>query len=87
MDNRYLLIGSAALAIAAAGAAAPVKPPSEIAQARPAEVLLASAEQQMRTPDPSAQPQISTPAKRPRAARVTTCRCAGQPPAPEQSDQ
>ena len=68
MRTRYLLIASAGLAIAVSAAAEPAKPVHAASQPtnRPAEVIMASAE------------QIPAPAKRPRAARVTTCRCAGQ---------
>lgn len=45
---------------------------------RPADVVLASAEQ-VPAPAPVAEQQPPAPAKK-RAARVTTCRCAGQTP-------
>lgn len=78
MRTRYLLIASAGLAIAASAAAEPAKPVHAAAQptSRPAEVMMASAEQ-IPTAVP-AQAQDAAPVKRPRAARVTTCRCAGQ---------
>lgn len=87
MNTRYLLIGTAAAALAAAAPAAPLKP--EPAQAKPAEqpaqVVLASADQ-VRTAVPAAQQPGATPVKR-RAARVTSCRCADQMPSAEQADQ
>ena len=86
MDTRYLLIGSAALALAGAAAAAPVKPQEQDPNARPAQVVLASAEQ-VQPEVRAAQPDAAKPAKRPRAARVTSCRCAGQNGTPEQADQ
>jgi hypothetical protein len=78
MLSRCLIAASAALAIAGSAGAEPAKPTAQPAKDRPAaEVVLASAEQ---APAPAllAQNQPATPAKKPRAARVTTCRCAGQ---------
>lgn len=76
-----LLIAAASLAIAtAASAAEPAKPearPTAQPTDKPAQVVLASADQ-VRTPAPGAEVQVATPAKRPRAARTTTCRCANQ---------
>ena len=87
MYGRYLMIVSAALVYAGAAAAEPAKPASttaaQPANDRPAEVVLASADQTITT-TPVAQAQSATPAKKPRAARVTTCRCAGQTPPTEQ---
>ena len=82
MYRRYLMIASAALAFAGAAAAEPAKPAdkpnaAQPANNRPAEVVLASAEQ-LPTPAAVDQAQAVTPPKKPRAARVTTCRCAGQ---------
>ena len=81
MHTRYLLIASAALAIASTAGAEPAKPearPAAQPADRPVQVLLASAEQ-VRTPTPTAgETPSATPVKRPRAARVTTCRCANQ---------
>ena len=85
-SRRYLLIASAALAFAGAAAAEPAKPAGQPSaqppSQRPAEVVLASAEQ---TPAPAVitQAQAAAPAKKPRAARVTSCRCAGQTPESE----
>ena len=87
MDGRYLLIATAALAFAGAAAAEPAKPAAQPATQptaqKPAEVVMASAEQ---SPAPAvvAEAQAASPAKKPRAARVTSCRCAGQTP---QNDQ
>lgn len=79
MYRRYWIVASAALAMAGTAAAEPAKPapqPAEqVAPSRPAEVIMASADQ-IRPPIVVA--QAGTPAKKPRAARVTTCRCAGQ---------
>ena len=88
MHTRYLLITSAALAIASTAGAEPAKPEVPAAAAQPtdraAEVVMASAEQ-VRTPTATSEATptagetpTATPVKRPRAARVTTCRCAGQ---------
>ena len=82
MYRRYLMVASAALAFAGAAAAEPAKPAekpaaTQPANNRPAEVVLASAEQ-ISTPAVVDQAQSVAPAKKPRAARVTTCRCAGQ---------
>jgi len=86
MLNRYLLAVSAALVIgSAASAAEPVKPElRESAQpaSRPAQVVLASADQVQTTP-PNVAEQAAAPVKRPRAARVTTCRCGTQDQAVE----
>lgn len=87
MNARFVLI-SAALMSASAFAAEPPKAPVHPAdqqQPAPAQVVLASAaDNHASTPDP----QSGTATKRPRVARVTTCRCGGQeadPPAqPEQ---
>ena len=48
-------------------------------QPRPAQVVLASADQLAR---PATDEQTQTPAKRPRIARVTTCRCGDPQAAP-----
>jgi hypothetical protein len=86
MNSRYLLIASAAFAVATAASAEPVKPAAApVAEAAngPTKVLMASAER-IQTPAPlaaaAAAPQSAeaAPVKRPRAARVTSCRCAGQ---------
>ena len=84
MYGRYLIIASA-LAFAGSAAAEPAKPAAKpVAQPatdRPAAVVLASADQPVA-------PAVVTPAQaapaKKRAARVTTCRCAGQTP---QNDQ
>ena len=85
MSVRNLLLGAAALAMTSLAAAEPVKPDTAPAQAvnRPAEVVLASAEQAVASipnvQDANAAPEtpVATPVKK-RAARVTTCRCADQ---------
>ena len=77
MFSRCLAI-AAVLALATAVAAEPPRPgASDSAKPanRPVPVMLASADQ---TPPAAVQAQASVPAKRPRAARVTTCRCGGQ---------
>ena len=86
MQVRNLLVGAVAMSLTTLAAAEPVKadvagstPPAN----RPAEVVLASAEQ-VSAPLPAVQDQSAaaqTPAATPvkkRAARVTTCRCGDQ---------
>ena len=80
MRTRYLL-ASAALAFAANAAAEPPKPlhPAVQPANRPAEVMMASADQiPVAIPASVTDSQDAAPVKKPRAARVTTCRCAGQ---------
>jgi hypothetical protein len=81
MHSRCLIIAATALAFAGSATAEPAKPAAKPAAERPAEVVLASADQD-RPPAVVVQAQAA-PAKK-RAARVTTCRCAGQTP---QNDQ
>jgi hypothetical protein len=87
MQIRYLMIGAAVLSLGAASFAEPAKPatqqPAQPASQepeqpanRPAQVMLASAEQQP-TPLAAADQRAPAPAKR-RAVRVTTCRCGDQ---------
>ena len=88
MFTRTLLLGSAILAIATPAAADPAKPAQHeaVAQApanRPAQVELASAEQ-VQAEVPADSEAAATPPKRPRAARVTSCRCGDQAAQPEQ---
>lgn len=80
MSARFLVIAATALAMTGAAVAEPPKPQApETNQPadRPAEVVLASADQ-ANVPAPADQQSSPAPAKRPRAARVTTCRC-GEP--------
>jgi hypothetical protein len=78
MSARLMVIVAAALTAASPAIGAdPVKPEAREASQpvnRPAEVLLASADQ-VRAPAQSGEQPNTTPVKRPRAARVTTCRC------------
>ena len=88
MFTRTLLAASAILAIAAPAAADPAQPGQREAAAqsptnRPAQVVLASAEQ-VQAEVPAETQVASTPPKRPRAARVTSCRCGDQTAQPEQ---
>lgn len=79
MYRRCLAI-AAGLMLATAVAAEPPKPAATDSAKpadRPAPMMLASADQ-IRTPAAGEQAQSSVPAKRLRAARVTTCRCGGQ---------
>lgn len=90
MDTRYLCLGTAALMAATSVSAAPAPTADRRDSAAPkvAEVMLASASQ-IRPASAAVveQADASAPVKRPRAARVTSCRCAGQTPAPSQSNQ
>jgi hypothetical protein len=85
MHARFVPIAAAMLVGSAAFAAEPVKPAAQAAtqaQPRPTEVVLASADQ-VPAPAPREQ-QAAAPAKRPRAGRVTTCRCGDPQAQPEQ---
>ena len=87
MHARLVMIAAAALTIGATAAAEPPKSePRDTAQPanRSAEVILASADQVRAVPVadeavPAADQPVATPAKRPRAARVTSCRCGEKP--------
>lgn len=81
MDHRLVMIAASALGFATTAAAEPAKTaPSTPSQERARPVVLASAEV---PPSPSATaseaPSPSVPARKPRAARVTSCRCADTP--------
>ena len=92
LNSRLLiaaLAATCAVTFAAPVAAEPTTAPAEQTEQpadnsaeKPAEVLLASSE--IRTSGQQSDGQASPPAKRPRAARVTTCRCAGQITPPQQ---
>src|SRR4051812_48695099 len=77
MYARSMVIAATALTMAASAVAEPVQPVAREA-AQPASqskpVLLASAEQ-IRAPGAAADQAAPAPVKRPRVARVTTCRC------------
>lgn len=89
MHLRSTLIAAAALAAGPAAAAGPAKAPaasSPHSTAHSSPVVLASAERVVGTVPPA--DVRSDPAKRPRAARVTSCRCGDiQPQADEQEQQ
>lgn len=86
MQARFVLI--ATIAVTSAGIAgaepqkSPAKPAVQLQQASPP-VILASADEP-RTPA-ATEPQVQVQAKRPRIARVTTCRCGD--PQPSDSDE
>jgi len=86
MHTRFVIMVSAT-ALAAAAGAQPVKTPAQVtgqAPIRTAPVVLASADR-VTPPTPSADPVVA-PVKR-RAARVTTCRCGGDPrPEPQEQE-
>ena len=84
MSVRNLLLGAVAMTMTTLAAAQPAKPETPAPQAanRPAEVVLASAEQAVAAVPtvPEAAAATETPAApvKKRAARVTSCRCADQ---------
>jgi hypothetical protein len=82
MHARSLIL--AALALASGAAAEPTKRPAEGSSTRSAPVVLASADQVLAS---RVMPERSDSAtvKRPRTARVTTCRCGD--PQPEVQDE
>jgi hypothetical protein len=84
MHARFMIM-AAALSLAAGTGAQPVKTPAQVNGQEPIRtpVVLASADH-VTPPTPTADP-VATPVKR-RAARVTTCRCGGEPQ-PEPQDQ
>jgi hypothetical protein len=89
MLARFVLIAAISLTSATAFAAEPAKPPvqptaEQPAPVRPAtpQIVLASADVAA-APASAAEPKSTTPARR-RVGRVTTCRCGGQQPQPEQ---
>jgi hypothetical protein len=89
MHPRFTMIAAAALMVATAAVAEPAKAPGAAAArtpSHPAPVVLASAD---RVVGASAPAQASpAPVKRPRAARVTSCRCgAPEAQADEQEQQ
>lgn len=91
MHARFLMFAVAPLALAGAAAAQPAKPADPpkadaTASSRPVPVVLASADEVVA---PSAGPNAAATAaaKRPRAMRVTTCRCGGDPQTQAQEQQ
>lgn len=88
MQVRFVLIAIIALTSAGAAAAEPQKAPAKAtAQLQPASprVMLASADE-VRSPAAS-EPQVQLQSKRPRVARVTTCRCGDQQPTDSDDQQ
>ena len=83
MDSRLMLIAAGALSLATIAAAEPAKSPEPAAPsgAKDRPVVLAAAEipaaPAVADADAAATPAV--PARKPRAARVTTCRCADTP--------
>jgi hypothetical protein len=82
--SRFALIAVASLVTSSAFAADTAQPPAHptTEQQRPAQVVLASADDTHSTATASDQ---SSPAPKRRIARVTTCRCGD--PAPSEGDQ
>jgi hypothetical protein len=88
MHARLVLVAAGALALATSGAAQPAKTPA--AQPNPstnhaAPVVLASADHVTTPASTSDAPPV--PAKPHRAARVTTCRCGGDPQTEQPEEQ
>ena len=82
MRARLLMVGIAGVSFAAAVAAEPVKAPVQKAaqtDSRPAEVVVASADEVRQAATPTAT-EAAAPAKRQRKARVNSCRCGGDQP-------
>lgn len=83
MDARLMLIAATAFGLATIATAEPVKSPAPDASPAPKDhpVVLASADvppsPAVDQADSAATPAV--PARKPRAARVTTCRCADTP--------
>jgi hypothetical protein len=78
MNARFVMIAATVLTIGASATAEPPKTPAAgpaHPPSPPAEVLLASADQ---VSTPASPDQGAAPVKRPRVARVTTCRCGDQ---------
>jgi hypothetical protein len=83
MLARSIVIAVAALSVAAAALAEPAEPqPQDSVQPASRPIVLASAEV-VSKPATAADQQV--PVKRPRVARVTTCRCGD--PIPQDEDQ
>jgi hypothetical protein len=78
MRVRSLIMAASALMLPGSAMAEPAKLPQPRPAARPAPVILASADQGTGQ-SPLQEQAASTPVKRPRAARTTTCRCGGAP--------
>jgi hypothetical protein len=79
MHARLMVIAAATLTMGTSAIAEPAKtrePHAAQPASPPAQVVLASADQ-IREPSPNAE-QATPPVKRPRVARVTTCRCGDQ---------
>jgi hypothetical protein len=81
MDARLMFIAASALGLATGAVAEPAKSPAPATPAKERPVVLASAEvpasPAAATTDTAAPP--AAPARKPRTARVTTCRCADTP--------
>jgi hypothetical protein len=83
MDARLMLLAAGALSFATVASAEPANPPvpSSTPAAKDRPVVLAAVEVPAATPvapgDPAAAPAV--PPRKPRTARVTTCRCAETP--------
>ena len=85
MDARLMLIAASALSLATMAAAEPAKSPEPVAPsgAKERPVVLAAAEIPATAAVAGAEGAVAAtpavPARKPRTARVTTCRCADTP--------
>jgi hypothetical protein len=78
MRVRLLIVAASALMVPGSAMAEPAKLPQPRPAANPVPMILASADQVVAKSSLPAQVS-DAPAKRPRAARATTCRCGGAP--------
>jgi hypothetical protein len=85
MRVRLLIVATSALMVPGSAVAEPAKLPQPRPAAGPAPMILASADQ-VAGKSPLPERAAAEPVKRPRAARVTTCRCGGAPQ-PENQEQ
>jgi hypothetical protein len=86
MNARFTITAAAALMLAATATAQPADTPAAPASrpsSPPAPVMLASADH---LANPASGDAVQVPMKQPRAARITTCRCGGDPQ-PQVQDQ
>jgi hypothetical protein len=83
MHARSIMMAAASLTFATQAAAEPPKTPAVPSAGRPTPVIYASADQIV-TPAPTPERPGTTTVKRPRAARVTTCRCGDPQPEPQE---
>lgn len=78
MTARLMFAGALALGFAVAASAADPKPESRDSNSPAAQHDLVLASADLKAPAPAANPQAAAPTRH-RTARVTTCRCGGDP--------